>query len=276
MRRLAVLLLAVVCAGGCAIAPTSAKWREKSDTLLAAQAAAAEQAKTAGGEKVIFAGFALNSESTAFQGDALRAREALRSLNPTMPAFVLSNQLETADIGYPFATKQNVAAVLSRVAALAGKDSLVLVLLTSHGVPNRLVIKIGQGEVQDHLSPEELKGYLEPLRSIPTVVIISSCFSGSFIPALAADNRIVITAAARDRTSFGCAPESKGTYFIDALFGTAFDGDRSLSSLFMLARRQVADRERSQRLRPSLPQISTGGAMYGISGVPLRQVLAHP
>src|SRR5690348_16760718 len=82
MRRLAVLLIAVACAGGCAIAPTSAKWREKSDALLAAQTKAAEQAKATGGDKVIFAACALNSESTAFQGDAIRARDALRSLNP--------------------------------------------------------------------------------------------------------------------------------------------------------------------------------------------------
>ena len=37
----------------------------------------------------------------------------------------------------------------------------------------------------------------------PTVVIISACFSGVFLPALASSNRMVLTAARPDRTSFG-------------------------------------------------------------------------
>ena len=40
--------------------------------------------------------------------------------------------------------------------------------------------------------------------SKPSVIVMSSCFSGQFVPALAGDNRMVITAARPDRTSFGC------------------------------------------------------------------------
>ena len=45
----------------------------------------------------------------------------------------------------------------------------------------------------------------------PTVVIISACYSGIFVPALAADNRMIMTASRPDRPSFGCGQEFEYT-----------------------------------------------------------------
>ncbi len=39
------------------------------------------------------------------------------------------------------------------------------------------------------------------------VIIISACFSGSWIPRLANDDTIIMTAASAYRTSFGCAED---------------------------------------------------------------------
>ncbi len=49
----------------------------------------------------------------------------------------------------------------------------------------------------------------------PAVIVMSACFSGQFVPALARDSRIVITAARPDRTSFGCGEMDQYTFFDD-------------------------------------------------------------
>ena len=55
---------------------------------------------------------------------------------------------------------------------------------------------------------------------VPTVVIVSSCYSGSFARGvMAAPNRVVLTAARADRPSFGCAPERSYTVYDSCLLG---------------------------------------------------------
>lgn len=274
-RRLAVLIVAVACCAGCVVSPWSAEWRQKSDALLAAQESAAEQAKAAGGKKVILAAFALHSESTAFQGDIVLARNALRSINAQLPAFMLSNQLEHFSIEYPFATKRNVKGVLASVARRADKDSVVVLLFTSHGSPFELAIKTGYGEYKESLAATELQDYLEALKPVPTIIVISACYSGSFVPALSAENRIIMTSAARDRSSFGCSPESDGTYFVQALFPKDLDPSASLWTMFSRARAQVAEREKSKKLKPSQPQLFIGKGMERSLSIPLRELLAR-
>jgi hypothetical protein len=215
----------------------------------------------------------MHSESNAFQGDATLAREALRSVDAQLPVYLLSNQLEHFSIAYPFATKRNVKSVIAGIARRADKDSVVLLLFTSHGSPQELAIKTGYGEYKESLAAAELQEYLEVLKPIPTIVVISACFSGSFIPALAGDNRIVMTSAASNRSSFGCNPESSGTYFIQALFPKDLDPSASLTKLFVQARARVAEREKSMKFPPSNPQLFIGRGMARYSSVPLRGLL---
>ena len=51
----------------------------------------------------------------------------------------------------------------------------------------------------------------------PTVVFVSACFSGVFVPALTGPNRMVMTAARPDRSSFGCREEDQYTFFDDCV-----------------------------------------------------------
>jgi len=264
----AVLLFALSC-GACAVSPTSEKWRQKSDALFVEQLKAAEQAKT----KVILAAFALNSESNAFQSDALLARDTLRSINPRLSVLLLSNHPQSSDISYPFATKRNIELALAYIGKRTDKDSLVVVLLSSHGVPNRLAIDIANGDYREDLWAHELIGYLDPLRQVPTIVIISACFSGSFVRPLASERRIIITSAAPDRSSFGCHPASSGTYFIQALLPRDLNSALSLGALFLRARERVTEREKAEGLTPSQPQIYVGKAMQGFANAPFQALL---
>jgi hypothetical protein len=268
-----MLVVIFSCCAACAVSPWNAEWRQKSDALLAAQESAAENAETAGRKKVVFAAFALHSDSTAFQGDILLARNALHSLDAQLPAYLLSNQLQHFSIAYPFATKKNIRAVLVSIAKRADKDSLVILLFTSHGTPGELAIKTGNGEYKESLSAENMQDWLEPLRPVPTIIVISACYSGSFVPALAAQNRIIMTSSARDRSSFGCNPDSDGTYFVQELFPKDLDATATLWFMFARARHNVAEREKSKKLAPSQPQIFIGNGMKEVVVAPLRQLI---
>ena len=73
---------------------------------------------------------------------------------------------------------------------------------------------------------------------------------------------MVMTAAAADRTSFGCSHDSDMTFFTDALFNQAMRSEASLLRAFERARTLVSDRERAEGLTPpSDPQICVGAAM---------------
>jgi hypothetical protein len=50
------------------------------------------------------------------------------------------------------------------------------------------------------------------------VVVVSACYSGTFVEPLADNHTIVITAASRSRTSFGCSDERHLTYFGEAFY----------------------------------------------------------
>lgn len=270
-----MLIVAIACCAGCAVSPWNPEWGQKSDALLAAQESAAEKAKTASGRNVVLAAFALHSDSTAFQGDITIARDALRSIDAQLPVFLLSNQLEHFYIEYPFATKKNLRGVLAGIARRADKDSLVVLLFTSHGSPNELAIKTGYGEYKESVSAMELRDYLEALKPVPTIIVISACYSGSFVPALVDENRIIMTSAAKDRSSFGCNPQSDGTYFIQALFPKDLDPSASLWTMYSRARTQVAEQERSKKLMPSQPQLFIGKRMARFSSAPLRELLTR-
>ena len=275
LLRLGVLVLALTQSSACTIPPQHTNWSEKSDALLAAQEKTAEQVNAAPGmRKVIYAGFALHAGSTAFQGDVTLVRDILRSINSQTSVLVLSNQREHGDLVYPLGTKENVKKVISNIARSADKNTLVVLLFTSHGSPNRIDIKLPMENTPlANLSDEELRNYLEDLGSIPTIIVLSACYSGSFLPALANQNRILITAASEDRASFGCSSQSKATYFIEEFFQHNFDASMSLAELFSQASRQVAEREKEKKFPASQPQIFVGKEMKRPAAVPLKDLL---
>ena len=83
-----------------------------------------------------------------------------------------------------------------------------LAYLTSHGDEQ------GIGVGDDLLSPRRLARLIDQTcRGRPSVVIVSACYSGVFVNKLKRPDRIVLTAAAKDRSSFGCGETDKYTFF---------------------------------------------------------------
>ena len=131
-----------------------------------------------------------------------------------------------------------------------------LFYLTSHGLPQ------GAQVDQTILRPSLLANMLDrTCGRRPTVVVISACFSGVFVPTLARPNRMVLTAARPDRTSFGCGQSNKYPYFDDCLL-QSMPGARDFGGLAAAARTCVRDREQAEKLSPpSEPQLWVGAEL---------------
>lgn len=147
--------------------------------------------------------------------------------------------------------------VLGRVAALAARPGQrCLVYITSHGRKGQGVWLAASRQV---LQPEVLAQSLsQGCASVPTVVVVSACFSGGFAAgAMQAPNRILITAARPDRQSFGCRADRTYTVFDECLLG-ALPRSATWRAAFDLITACVAERERQMGMLASEPQAFFG------------------
>ncbi|MBK5341875.1 MULTISPECIES: C13 family peptidase [Pseudomonas] len=155
----------------------------------------------------------------------------------------------------PMATRENLRRAAQTLAERSGPEDLVFIYLTSHGTAeHELVLDQPRMELAD-LPADELATVLAPLKNRDKVIVISSCYSGGFIPALKDERTLIMTASRADRVSFGCSEEANFTYFGDALFAQALNQTDDLEQAFKLAKATVAERELADNFEASEPQI---------------------
>jgi hypothetical protein len=83
------------------------------------------------------------------------------------------------------------------------------------------------------------------------------------VDALKNDDTLILTAAAFDRTSFGCSNEAHWTYFGKAYFEDALPKTHSFIGAFEAARPAIEKRELAENHKPSDPQIHIGANIRG-------------
>jgi hypothetical protein len=152
------------------------------------------------------------------------------------------------------ATAANVSNALR-----GGGGGACLAFITSHGDQHGVVLRAANGMVE----PSTLGNALDAgCGSRPTVVIVSACHSGVFLtPAMRRPNRVVLTAAAADRVSFGCGTGDQYTYYDQCLL-QQFDGATTWRGLAAATRSCVEALERRMGVKPSSqPQIFVGAAV---------------
>ncbi|MEI7446919.1 MAG: C13 family peptidase, partial [Burkholderiales bacterium] len=246
---LACLLLGVLWLAGCATTPYEGEGKDRSDALLRAQLLEAERAAPEPAGRVIFAGFAMHSQSKAFRGDVLTAEAWVRKIDPAAVVFRLDNPVLGQSADWPYATAENAAVVLNKVAELARPQDKVVLLFSTHG--NRDVLSINfANQYYPALNGAWLVRQLAALGRTPTVLLLSACHSGSFIPTLRAPSRVILAAAAADRSSFGCNFGSRNTFFIDALLNQERSDEKTLVELMDAAKADIDGRERAMGLAP--------------------------
>ncbi|MEN8990631.1 C13 family peptidase [Avibacterium paragallinarum] len=161
----------------------------------------------------------------------------------------------------PLASKTSMELALRRIGQQMNRESDVLFLyMTSHGLPNVFEMENAPLDLAQ-VDPKWLKGALDASGIRWRVIVISSCYSGSFIPALQNDNTLIITASAADRQSFGCSNEAEYTYFGRAFFDQAMREQTSIQAAFNETKATVAKWEAAQGFEPSEPQWSMGKNM---------------
>jgi len=143
--------------------------------------------------------------------------------------------------------------LLRRIALLPARPGdRCLIFITSHGERGRGVLLAYAHEV---LTPAALADALSVgCGNVPTVIIVSSCYSGSFAAgAMLAPNRIIMTAARADRPSFGCQADRTYTVFDECLLA-ALPRARLWRGVFDLSLACVRQRERQMGVLPSEPR----------------------
>jgi Peptidase C13 family len=160
----------------------------------------------------------------------------------------------------PLADPQNFIAAVHAIGGAMNKDQDVLILfMTSHGEQTGFALQVPGKTIE--LTPQQVAAALDGEGIKNRVVIVSACFAGIFLPPLANDTTIVLTAADATHTSFGCAPERDWTYFGDAFFRQSLHPGADLAQAFSHARVLIQGWEMMDHDPPSNPQAHFGPAL---------------
>ncbi|MFZ5638632.1 MAG: C13 family peptidase [Pseudomonadota bacterium] len=175
---------------------------------------------------------------------------------------LINHEESLVDKPRPLATLHNLRATLAGIGKAMDPEQDVLVLfMTMHGTPqHQLFVRMAPAYL-DLIDPEELRKALDDAGIRNRVLVISACFSGGFVPALKNDDTLILTAAHRNRPSFGCGADSDATYFGRAWMIEGLNETTDFIAAFEAAKTRIAERERTEGFRPSRPQIEIGDAI---------------
>lgn len=156
--------------------------------------------------------------------------------------------------GGTLATSGNVLKGLRTVGGAA-----CFVYVTSHGDERGFYLRADRRI----FGPDALNsGLIDGCGAAPTVLVVSACHSGTFLNTeMRQPNRIILTAAATDRTSFGCGADDDYTYF-DQCFLQQLDTARTWQEVALGTKSCVETLERRLGVRRgSRPQMFFGSAV---------------
>ena len=208
-----------------------------------------------------FLGVAGAGYQDVFKSEVERIKEQFDTRFGTFGRSLVLINNPTTRTKIPIASRTSMDLALRRIGQQMNRESDVLFLyMTSHGLPNQFEMENAPIDLND-VDPKWLKESLDKAGIRWRVIVISACYSGSFVPALQDDNTLIITASAADRASFGCSNEADYTYFGRAFFDQAMREQTSVSAAFEQAKATVAQWESAQGFEASEPQWSIGKNM---------------
>ncbi|WP_201509064.1 C13 family peptidase [Psychrobacter alimentarius] len=208
-----------------------------------------------------FMGVAGFSEQDVFRSEINKVRELfdVRFGTSGHSLALINNTYSWLD--EPIATKTSILRGLKKIGQQMNADEDVLFLtLSSHG--NQDIIQLANPPlVMENLDAAWLREALDDSGIRWRVIVVSACYSGSFIDELASPTTVVITASAADRPSFGCTNTAEMTYFGQAFFAESLRSNTSFEAAFKDARVRVHEREEVMGFEPSEPQMAVGSLM---------------
>lgn len=204
---------------------------------------------------VVFAG---DATQDVFKKEAHYSHHLLdQSFDTNHRSITLINHATSVN-STPLATATNLSAVLNGLNEKIDMEKDVLFLfITSHGKPGSMAVDF-PGLPLNQLTTDRLAEALSESHFRYKVLLLSACYSGSFIEPLKNEQTMIITAARADRSSFGCSDTSEFTYFGKAFFADALPRSSSFQEAFEMAKQTVSEWERNVQYTPSEPQIYIG------------------
>lgn len=226
---------------------------------LLQSAARGLRASSPGVAELYFLGFASYASQDVFKKEALYAKDLLDSRFGTRGrSLVMINHADTAG-SLPLASGANLRRVLKMIGRrMHAEEDVLFVYLTSHGSEKRGLAAQFWPLALNDIPAEKLKAYLDEAGIKWRVLLVSACYSGNFVEVLKNDFTLVMTAAAADKQSFGCSNTRDFTYFGEAVFRDALNRERAFIPAFRNAIAAIHEREASERLDPSTPQLFIG------------------
>lgn len=208
---------------------------------------------------MFFLGFAGFGEQRVFAEEIKLAAQVVGGRYGSVDRSVLLLNDRRDRDEWPLASPTALRYALRGIATKMNVDKDILFLsLSSHGSEDAsLSVTNGALMLHDLTAPDLAKALGESGIKW-RVIVISACYSGSFIEELRNPQTIVITASAADRSSFGCADDRDLTYFGEAFYRDALPKAHSLRAAFEAAKAEIAIREKHERMMPSRPQAFFG------------------
>jgi hypothetical protein len=179
-------------------------------------------------------------------------------------SLLLSNQPKP-DLVTPIASRLTMQTAIAAMAEKMNREEDILLLfLTSHGWKDGTIALSSVAADLPPLSARDVDDWLRRAGISRSVIIISACYSGSWAGPLQNPNRIVLMAARKDRTSFGCSDDRELTFFGQALFTESMRKGLALLPAFEQAKSVIAAWEAHAKLDPSQPQRAIGAKLLPV------------
>lgn len=208
-----------------------------------------------------FMGVAGNGEQDVFRSEIELTKDYFdHQFGTAGRSVALINNANTLS-ALPIASKTSIERALQSIAKKMDVNEDVLFLtLTSHGGDE--VIEMSNPPLAlDNVDAKWLRQSLDKSGIKWRVIVISACYSGSFINDLKSPYTLVITASAANKSSFGCSNEAEYTYFGQAFFAESLPKLRRFQPAFEAASKRIAEREKMMGFELSEPQLVMGEAI---------------
>lgn len=195
-----------------------------------------------------------------FRREAAEAAKVLaRRYGATGRTIFLSAGADERRTGTPQGSPPNLSAALAAVAGKMNlKEDVLILFATTHGDPKIGLAYRDGSKGLGMIAPQRLASMLDGMGFERRMILLSACYSGVFVPHLTSEQSVIVTAAASNRTSFGCAPGNDWTFFGDALINNALRKAQPFDMATDEAVSLISKWETDRHLVPSRPQVFFG------------------
>ncbi|MFO0673306.1 MAG: C13 family peptidase [Polyangiaceae bacterium] len=172
---------------------------------------------------------------------------------------------------YPHASAVGISHAIRAIGArMDPAEDIFILYATSPGSASGLFLEFGPRAPyeSESFSPSDLATALDEAAIRHRVLIVAGCQTGVFVDALRNDDTLLLTAAAPDRFSYGCANGRAFTDFGRTLVEDALPRSVGFEAAFRAVIDETARRESKAHQKPSLPQLWVGAGAAKLLAAP--------